>query len=243
MPLGMTMKVRPTLPLRNQVATSDPTVSDDETQGYEIESLWFNLASEEVFICISPTTGAAVWRQISNNAQIIASQKEAPNEHFLGQSLLHYPESGRVSKEEVQYTRVWMTAGLALDRMRVYVDSGASGSRYVRMGLYNQSNPLNSDLGPNSRVAETASGAPTTNQTFYTANLTSSYTVPTTGYYWLAMITDSRLLRFAMTAVHRANFLPVRRESSTGTVLPTTTGTLANVESSVVYVAALEEAA
>lgn len=42
-------------------ATVDPTVNDDETQGYSEGSRWYNQSTSEIFECMDPTTGAAVW--------------------------------------------------------------------------------------------------------------------------------------------------------------------------------------
>ena len=42
-------------------AASDPTVNDDDTQGYMIGSRWINTSSPGEFICSDASTGAAVW--------------------------------------------------------------------------------------------------------------------------------------------------------------------------------------
>lgn len=47
----------------NLVATSDPTVNDDSSAGYEPRSIWFNTSTNESFRCIDATAGAAVWVQ------------------------------------------------------------------------------------------------------------------------------------------------------------------------------------
>jgi hypothetical protein len=45
----------------NNQAASDPTASNDNTQGYEILSRWVNTSSDEEFVCLDASTGAAVW--------------------------------------------------------------------------------------------------------------------------------------------------------------------------------------
>ena len=47
---------------------SDPTVSDDNTAGYAIGSVWVNTSSGDVFICAAASTGAANWIQLDNDA-------------------------------------------------------------------------------------------------------------------------------------------------------------------------------
>jgi len=50
------------LPLNNFSATTDPTVNDDNTQGYSGGSRWTNTVSGDRFTAISVATGAAVWQ-------------------------------------------------------------------------------------------------------------------------------------------------------------------------------------
>lgn len=52
----------------NLTATTDPTVNDDETQGYEPLSKWVNTSTEEVFLCVDASTGAANWQTTTLNA-------------------------------------------------------------------------------------------------------------------------------------------------------------------------------
>lgn len=49
-----------------RIASSDPTPSDDETDGFAIFSLWLNPSNGKLFVCKDPTEGSAVWKQITN---------------------------------------------------------------------------------------------------------------------------------------------------------------------------------
>ena len=57
----------PRVPINNLVAVVDPAVTNDNTEGYGIGSLWKNnlSGSENIFIAQSVVTGAAVWRKIT----------------------------------------------------------------------------------------------------------------------------------------------------------------------------------
>lgn len=46
-------------------ATTNPTASNDGTQGYTVGSLWFNVTDSLLYICKSSATGAAVWRRVT----------------------------------------------------------------------------------------------------------------------------------------------------------------------------------
>lgn len=47
------------------VSTSDPTVNDDTDDGYRVGSLWVNTSSNQVFVAVSVTAGAASWLNIT----------------------------------------------------------------------------------------------------------------------------------------------------------------------------------
>ncbi len=49
----------------NNSTTSDPGVSDDNTAGYSILSMWVNTTSDAVFVAADVSTGAAVWVDVS----------------------------------------------------------------------------------------------------------------------------------------------------------------------------------
>ena len=53
---------------KNNSAASNPTVSNDTTQGYRLFSIWVNTSTGSSYICIDPSTGAAIWKKISNFA-------------------------------------------------------------------------------------------------------------------------------------------------------------------------------
>jgi len=46
-------------------ATSAPTVNDDTGDGYTIGSWWVNTSTDEAYLCVDATAGAAVWTKIS----------------------------------------------------------------------------------------------------------------------------------------------------------------------------------
>ena len=48
--------------------TVDPTVSNDNTEGYGIGSRWFNTATDAEFVCLDASTGAAVWQPTTDGA-------------------------------------------------------------------------------------------------------------------------------------------------------------------------------
>ena len=52
----------------NISAIIDPTVTDDYTLQYTVGSLWYNTVTQKVFQCLNSASGAAVWKQTTNEA-------------------------------------------------------------------------------------------------------------------------------------------------------------------------------
>ena len=42
----------------------NPTVNDDSSKGYKVRSHWVNLTTDDAFICVDATLGAAVWKEV-----------------------------------------------------------------------------------------------------------------------------------------------------------------------------------
>lgn len=59
--------------LNNVAATTNPTVSNDGTQGYAIGSQWVNTTTGALYMATGVGTGAAVWVRIRDAATLIAN--------------------------------------------------------------------------------------------------------------------------------------------------------------------------
>lgn len=142
---------------------------------------------------------------------------------------------------EVQYVRCWLVAGATITKMRTHITSGANGSRQISMGIYDQSSPTSDTGTPNSRVATTGANVPPNATTgIYDVNLTSSYAVTTTGWYWLAIQCDNTTMAFLLSATYRANTVPRREETPGVFGLPASAGATTQPQSAALYCAAVE---
>lgn len=45
----------------NYGAITNPAVTDDGSEGYQIGSVWVNTATDQAFTCVDATVGAAIW--------------------------------------------------------------------------------------------------------------------------------------------------------------------------------------
>lgn len=142
---------------------------------------------------------------------------------------------------EIQYTRVWLPKDRVIAKMRTHITSGANGTRQIQFGIYDQATPTSVTGTPNNRVATTAADTPpnaTTGQ--YDVSLTGTYTVTTSGFYWLAHQADNGVMAFIVSVTFRADSIKRREETTGGFALPATAGATTSPQSAVIYAAAVE---
>lgn len=74
----------------NNVSNLDPSASNDNTEGYSVNSTWTNTATGNVFKLVDPATGAANWKNITAAPTVqLLSQATALKPH-IGNSTLEY---------------------------------------------------------------------------------------------------------------------------------------------------------
>lgn len=61
-------QLEPNIRKNNYSATVDPAASNDDTENYEVGSLWINTTSDTLFYCADNSTGAAVWQSSSGSS-------------------------------------------------------------------------------------------------------------------------------------------------------------------------------
>ena len=103
---------------KTNTSTSDPTVDDDISKGYEVGSIWINTSTPAFYYCKDNTDGAAVWEQAGSASGTLDKKlTQAPvyysdstvkqlKYEYLKNSALYYEQrfeytSGKVTKEEV----------------------------------------------------------------------------------------------------------------------------------------------
>jgi hypothetical protein len=169
-----------------------------------------------------------------------AAAQEHPGTSFLG-SLPDYPfQAGVSGAHDIQYTRVWLFQDAEMTSMETFLVS--TGAQDIRFALYSQTDPKDDHADPNTKVAETAVLPITSVDAgdYVGAALTTPYTVPATGHYWLAFLCSSTAPKFAASTTFRANYLPRREESNAAATFPATAGTLTNPASACLFVAAVK---
>ncbi len=142
---------------------------------------------------------------------------------------------------EVQYTRVWLVAGTDLVTMRTFITGGANGARRIRMGVYDQADPTDPTDVPQNLVADTGNNTPPAAFTGKRdVTLSALYTVPASGWYWLALQVESGALVFLLSDTWRADSAPRREENPGSLGLPAGAGATTSPQSAALYCAAME---
>jgi hypothetical protein len=54
----------------NLTATTNPSVTDDSSQGYSVGSLWINTTTDAAFTCVDASVGAAVWTEGAGDGKV-----------------------------------------------------------------------------------------------------------------------------------------------------------------------------
>ena len=72
-------------------ATANPTIANDNSQNYAVGSIWINVSTDKIFICVNSTSNAAQWRQIVANDGL-KIVPETTNTIDIGSSSLKYKD-------------------------------------------------------------------------------------------------------------------------------------------------------
>ncbi|MCC6752063.1 MAG: hypothetical protein IT371_30705 [Deltaproteobacteria bacterium] len=178
----------------------------------------------------------------ATTAQVVSLRLDDANVYSFGQFNTEYRSSGSPqAANEVQYTRVWLFAGRTIATMRTFVTAGADGVRQIQFGIYDQATPTSDSGTPNNRVANTAADTPPAAFTgVRSVALSASYSVPTTGWYWLAIQANNAAMSFLISDVFRANSVNRREENPGVFTLPATAGATTQPQSAALYCAAAE---
>ena len=143
----------------NLSASSAPTTSNDDSQGYEPGSLWLDTTNDEVYICADASTGAAVWKQVASggggsgievvtvaNINDPSAELNARSESTDGVTILCV----QVAAERATFY-TWYAA--AVTESVPYTVDGSSGHYQATTGYRNES-PLFNSLSIQNSVVE-----------------------------------------------------------------------------------------
>lgn len=123
----------------NLSATTNPTVVDDEGDGYQVTSRWVNTVTAELWVCLNATAGAANWQQATLTLDELGSAAVAD----IGTTSTNVPDIGIA---DARYLGISAKA----------VDSDKLNGQLA--SFYRNAGNLNAGILPAARFNDTAHG-------------------------------------------------------------------------------------
>lgn len=108
----------------NFSATSNPTVNDDQAKEYTVGSLWANLSSNEVFICIDNSPAQAIWEKITTDLEFYQTIQYNDTE-VIERRIINFTGSGIVVSDDSDNVLTEITLNSTLESL---VDKSTTGT-------------------------------------------------------------------------------------------------------------------
>lgn len=134
---GSTTNVTPEIGLKDNLsATTDPATTEDNTEDYAVGSRWVNVSSDEAFIAVDVSTGAAVWKSITSiggsltasNKDMAASATTADEQAATATTVVSTPIGDGYVQVSVNGHAVSVAEGPAKDKDCYFADPGTPGT-------------------------------------------------------------------------------------------------------------------
>lgn len=123
----------------NFSATSNPTVNDDQSREYSVGSLWANLSSNEVFICIDNSLAKAIWEKITTDAEFYQTIQYNDAE-VTERRIINFTGSGIVVTDNQENVLTEITLNSTLEEL---VDKDTTGTGNI---VFNDTPTLNTPV-------------------------------------------------------------------------------------------------
>lgn len=170
----------------NLAATTAPTIGDDSGDGYEAGSLWVDTTGDVAYICVDPSLGTAVWKEVTVDAYI---PTWSPTAITLGDGVTsgaslalsagagYYAVFDPISDDEMLFTIGLDRNGIAYDGSGLIIDLywmkfGATGGTVLwELDYYFAVDGANSYTSSDGTVTNSVDVTARTNQIQYTDSL------------------------------------------------------------------------
>ena len=129
-------------PLNKRDATIAPTVNDDNTAGYGVQSRWSDVTADKEYVCLDATTGAAVWTETTGGgggSSTFLALTDTPSSYASqagkipvvngGETALEFQDRGSWAPGEFVEALLFEPGGNVTTASTSFVDlTGASGT-------------------------------------------------------------------------------------------------------------------
>jgi hypothetical protein len=169
-------------------STSDPTVSNDSSQGYATGQMWFNTATGRVWTLRDASVGAAVWTQ--------AAASWIPR-YISGRWYHMTPEAGASSTSGGESLSTNYFLPFTVKTRSTWTDIGVwiqTAGGNIKLGIYANNDTTNRPTG---NVLCQTNNIDVTGTGVKSGAFTSACTLEPGRIYWFAQQTDNTAVRFS----------------------------------------------
>lgn len=176
----------------NFSASTNPSTSNDNTQGYATGSVWFRTDTGETWRCRDASTNAAVWVKVDNTDFF---GYVANNWYALVPPGAATQAGGSVAATTIYLTPFVIKQRVTISQLGLAITTGSSGK--IQAALYNST----SSLLPGTLIDHSGDMSTTTGTVNVTSNLGSSQQL-NPGLYFSAVCQDNSSAKFATMPIN-----------------------------------------
>jgi len=155
-------------------------------------------------------------------ADITSASGNMANSSVMLGNKMNYPLSAVHDAGKIQFTQVWIDGGHEVVSFDTFLDKSKSGAT-IWMALYSQDNKLDEGDEPSNLVCSASKILNGSELELLSVHI-SPHLISENGYYWLAILSDSRDLKWTSSMPVRKGLLPVIYQDSS--TLPAQTSNL-----------------
>lgn len=165
--------------VKNNIATTNPSASNDNTQGYSIGSTWINTVTGVAYRCFDATTNAAIWVAMG-----VTDHPGMLSGLFYGAQRGASVTTVTVTADLLYAVPIYIPHAINIQALAVRVNSGGTGN--AKLGIYSNANGR-----PGTLLAQPATAVSVgTSAAAAVAALSANY-FAAPGIYWLAVVFSS----------------------------------------------------
>jgi hypothetical protein len=170
--------------ISTKLDTGDPTVNDDQTDGYGVGSRWINTSTQAEFVCTDVSTGAAVWIQVAVLPHPGLIPYSNGGSLYSGFGYSSGANAATPTADTLMAIPIWVPQATTIIKLGVGQNSNGSSGKLYRVGLYTNAGgvPGSKLLDANTLAADTGGNV---------VKLATVSLAVKAGIYWIAGCTDT----------------------------------------------------
>lgn len=167
--------------VKKTVSSSDPSVTDDAAHGFVAPHLWLNAATTEIFVLVSDTAGAAVWRSVG-----ASDHPGWVGDNWYPLQRSNVANNVASAADDMRAHPIFVPHPITVKALGIYVVTGAVGA-HAKIGIY--ANDYSTGR-PGAKLIDAGAVDADTNATFEASAPLATPVTLDGGLYWAASVLD-----------------------------------------------------